>query len=50
MFTNLVDINKQKLEYNIEGFNSKFKKITYLNSGKKVSIETIHPSNQMGHS
>jgi len=32
-------LDNKKLEYNIEGFNSKFKKITYLNSGKKVSIE-----------
>ena len=32
-------LDNKKLEYNIEGFNSKFKKITYLNSGKKVSIK-----------
>ena len=32
-------VQNKKLEYNIEGFNSKFKKITYLNSGKKVSIK-----------
>ncbi len=31
-------LDNKKSEYNIEGFKSKFKKITYLRSGNKVSI------------
>jgi alpha-L-fucosidase len=32
-------LDNKKSEYNIEGFKSKFKKITYLRSGNKVSIK-----------